>query len=169
MRTITHTVYTYDELSPEAQAKARDWYRDGEEYEWLGEYMREELDTLFEQYKITDAGTELRYSLNYSQGDGASFTGDIEWGVWRVSVVTNHWGIHYSHSRSVRISSMTSMNTDREAPRHKIDELETIIEAIGDKLEKAGYDYVEACDANDAVAENIRANEYEFYADGSKA
>ena len=76
-RTIETTVYKFNELSEDAKQVAIAEYRDGIMYEDLEIFMNDELYNLFDKYKIEDMGTTVRYSLSYSQGDGASFTGDI--------------------------------------------------------------------------------------------
>jgi len=46
MRTITETVYNFDELGEEAKERARDWYREGAfDYEWW-EYTYEDAKTI---------------------------------------------------------------------------------------------------------------------------
>lgn len=79
--TVTTKVFKYDELSPEAQAKARDWYREGNlDYEWW--------DSIYEDaVKVAEClgisiGTRrdskepaIFFSGFCSQGDGACFEG----------------------------------------------------------------------------------------------
>lgn len=174
MRTFTtkHTVYTVDELNTEARERAIEDARNGEwEYglEWLGDAMMEQLSELLEKHKIYGVDTQVHYSLSYCQGDGASFTGDIEWGAWRATIEKNHWGNHYSHSKSVSVTEMTSIKTDKEAPEATMKKLEAIVESIGDELEKYGYDCIEDATSDETLLENLRANEYEFYKNGAMA
>lgn len=173
MRTFTteHTVYTLDELSPEARAKAIENRQQAEwEYgmEWLEDDVRYKLDELFKQHGITDKGTRLHYSFSYSQGDGASFTGDIEWKAWRASIGKNQWG-RYSHWNSVGIDEMTSLKTDKEAPEDTQDKLLSIIHDIGKELERYGYDCIETYTSEENIADMLSGNEYEFYKDGTMA
>lgn len=52
MRTITKTVYQYNELSEDAKARARDWYRGaGFEYAWSEEW-RDTLERFQEEFPI---------------------------------------------------------------------------------------------------------------------
>lgn len=79
MRTIQTKVYTFEELSDSAKDKARDWYRQGIEYE--AEF--EPFETAAKLLGITLArtredGPNIRYSGFSSQGDGASFVGSYE-------------------------------------------------------------------------------------------
>jgi hypothetical protein len=78
---IVTTVYTYDELSPEAQAKARDWYRDGNPAnEFFHESVYEDAITCFKYIGYTI--DKIYYSGFSCQGDGACFEGS-----WRASDV----------------------------------------------------------------------------------
>lgn len=85
MRTIETTLYTYSELTPEAQERARDWYRDGNiDYDWFdavyemaldaGKIIGIDLDT-----RGKNKTPEIRFSGFCSQGDGASFVGHYEY------------------------------------------------------------------------------------------
>lgn len=88
MRTVEHTVYTFEELSESAKEKARDWWReaytfsddgDYEQFETAAKHLGIEFDT--QPVKLMSGKT--RYDSNImwsgfsSQGDGASFTGDF--------------------------------------------------------------------------------------------
>lgn len=68
---IETTVYSYEELSPEAQEKAREWFlKDWPHYDWsefTDNEFKADLETLgFE-------GVQTQFSGFWSQGDGASF------------------------------------------------------------------------------------------------
>ena len=64
---------------------------------------------------------------------------------------------------------MTSRKTDREAPRHKIDELQAITESIGDELARYGYAIIESESSDESIAELLSYEANEFYADGMVA
>lgn len=171
--TTTHKVYTLDELSDEARERAIEDYRQSEwehGFTYLEEDMRWKLDELLKQNKIEDRGTELRYSLSYCQGDGASFTGDIEWrGTWRARIGNNSYGWHYSHWNTICIEEMTSLRTDKEAPDETQDKLLDILHDINKELERYGYDCIEDATSDETIIETIKANEYEFYENGRMA
>lgn len=174
MRTFTTetTVYEFDELSEDAKQHAIEQWIENDDMPFLYEYMMEELERLFAKYKITSDNAAIRYSLSYSQGDGASFTGDIEWrGTWSARVVTNGYGNYYSHYNTVNIDTdeVRSIKTDKPAPQATIDKLAGIIQDIGIELEKSGYAYIDDCHSDEAVADTLRANEYEFTAEGDMA
>ncbi len=84
-RTITKTVYRFDELldlheqgkvSKRAVEKAREWLTEGQTdhqwYDYLFELWRDALD----QIGFTEA--EIAFSGFWSQGDGASFTASVD-------------------------------------------------------------------------------------------
>ena len=71
--TITTDIFTFDELSPEAQARAIESHRQTD-YE-NGEPLYFFADNAAE--RAAEKGfknIDLQYSLNYSQGDGLSFS-----------------------------------------------------------------------------------------------
>lgn len=166
MRTITTKVYKFNELSDEAKEQATEAWRDGMDYPYLEEAMQDQLEYLLEKYKVTPIDVQVRYSLGYSQGDGASFTGEVEFGAYRATISTNYYGNWYSHSKSVSVSEMTSKKTDKEAPDATYAKLEKIVETIGDELEKFGYEEIEYEQSDDVIAELLLANDYEFNEDG---
>ena len=72
MRTEALHIYTYEELSDEAKAKARDWYRKNDD----NEYSEFVIDDAKEVAALM--GWEIDkvyYSGFWSQGDGACFEG----------------------------------------------------------------------------------------------
>ena len=87
-RTLETTVYQYVELTPEAQAKARAWFRRLESQDFNVEYVLEDADRMAgilgiaidrRTVKLYGGGTrqepDIAWSGFYSQGDGASFIG----------------------------------------------------------------------------------------------
>lgn len=172
MRTIETTLYKFDELSDEAKQKAIEDAREREhEYglESLPEMMQDQLEYLLTEKGARNLSVTVRYSLGYSQGDGASFTGSFDWKAWRVDVDTNSWGVHYSHHRSVDVKEMNSLKTDKDAPDQKWAAMQNMIEEIGLELEKYGYSEIEYATSDEVLEELLIANEYEFTADGGIA
>lgn len=83
MRTKTITLYSYDELSPEAQEKARDWYRNasaGDDF-WSESPLEAIADAGallgidFDIPRGQKSGKAIWFSGFWSQGDGCSFDG----------------------------------------------------------------------------------------------
>ena len=161
--TTEHTVYNFDELSPEAQAHAIDYFRDTEEFTFLGDDMAEELYQMLANNKITyDEPPKVYFSLGYSQGDGAMFEGTVYWKAWRAKIKQSG---HYYHYNSKDIE-LTSIKTDKEAPDKTYDEFNELYIEICSKLEKYGYSIIEAMTSDEYIIDMINANEYEFDING---
>ena len=84
MRTVTKTVYTYSELSDDAKAEAREWYRDITARYFSPddlEHVIEMVDTAAKligieiSRKRQGRGLSIYWSVGGGQGDGASFEG----------------------------------------------------------------------------------------------
>lgn len=88
-RQVTYTVYNYDELTDQAKAKARDWYREQSAQWWdasavIENAVYEAADILGIEFttrlvQLVNGATRYKpaiyYSVAYCQGDGASFEG----------------------------------------------------------------------------------------------
>jgi hypothetical protein len=219
MKTISITVYEYDELSPKAQEKARDWYREASAGDNdFADSVIEDVEQIAPLMGIDFALRDVRtvggktfqepcifYSGFSSQGDGACFEG-----TWRASDVkpgevaayapkdetlhaiaaeferiskefpqatfsTKHRGNYY-HEGCVEFDFNTLPDYDGvldPADEKRIETAEGALkEAARDFMKwiyrqlEAAYDY-EQSDEN--VAEAIRANDYEFTAEGKRS
>lgn len=167
MKTIETVVYTFDELKPEAKEKARAWYREGQNYPYLEEYMREQLEMYLKREGIEFTGTpNVLYSLSYCQGDGAMFEGHLTYK--GQDVVVEHVGRYY-HKYSKQFTWPDFVGEEMEQKEEKIaTAFEAVYLQICSALEKDGYAYIEAEDSDENVDENIRINEYTFTADGKR-
>lgn len=166
MQTKTYNIYTYDELTTEAQEKARDWYKEGNEYFWLEEYITEKAEELLKNAGFTNLhNPKPFYSLSYCQGDGAmiEFTGEYN----GLTVTVKNSG-RYSHERSTDISITDEDGEDVNDKIHEEIE-ETILVPLFIELKRAGYAYIEAEDEDENVAESIRVNEYTFLENGKRS
>lgn len=74
MKTIETTVYEFAELSDAAKEKAREWWRDGYDFRDDADYTIEDWTAIVSKLGLNVDQTY--YSGFWSQGDGASFTGD---------------------------------------------------------------------------------------------
>lgn len=163
MKTIKTDVYTYDELSKDAQERARDWYKEIDDLPFLSEYMQELAVELLEKYGMTEC-TDIKtfYSLAWCQGDGAMVEFD---GTYKgYSVVVKHEG-RYEHYNSKHIDMMDCDGNYVECAIQDAFNADVYV-PMCKELERAGYAYIDAETDNDNVAHNIRANEYTFTADG---
>lgn len=171
MKTIETKVYTIDELSDAAKEKARDWYKQGNDYDMLSEAMSEHLVDLLADNKIKCEDPKVMYSLSYCQGDGAMFEGVCEWKKYTVKV--KHLGNYY-HYNSKDFTNWTITKTGEEPDLtadewKKLEEdFNTVYVKVCRALEKYGYDWIEVEDADENVDDNILANEYTFTAEGKR-
>lgn len=68
------TEFTYEELTPKAQEKALAWFGESLDYEWWDcTYANAKEDGKEKGFDIED----IRFSGFWSQGDGASWTGEV--------------------------------------------------------------------------------------------
>jgi hypothetical protein len=78
-KTIEVEVFKYDELSDSAKQKAREWYLEGMDYEWWeGVYEMAKEDGKEKGFYID----KIFFSGFCSQGDGASWTGQVDVRQW---------------------------------------------------------------------------------------
>src|SRR6478609_10964036 len=74
MKTVTVELYEYKELDDKAKERARNWYRSA--FEGDDTWSRGPLETAKEYLELFGfADVKIFYSGFWSQGDGASFTG----------------------------------------------------------------------------------------------
>lgn len=163
MKTKTINLYTYDELTKEAQDVALKQWQENNEYFYLSEHLSNMLWEYLNDEKIVKQGDpKIFYSLSYSQGDGVMFEGNFTWNGYNVSI--KHSG-HYYHSNSKTIDI-----TDEEGNEPETDEPEksfdTIYKTICTKLEKEGYDFMAYEDSEENFREACDANEYTFLLSG---
>lgn len=194
MKTIEINVYKFEELSPEAQAKAIK-KEIQHQYEFMDLYMFNEDAN----EQIKDAGfinPILSYSLSCSQGDGLSFKADrynklaelfvevLGPGKEKTAKLladnctqifkgnTGHYC--YAHRNQVDLylenytSSINVVNTNNidKCIAEVLTRLENIYLDLCAKLEKQGYSEIEYLTSEECAKENLIANEIEFTADG---
>lgn len=161
METITINRYGFNELSPEAQAKALDKIRANEYENYPQDLLSEAMDQeasnlLFSNYDGLDKSLKLCYDLSYSQGSGVSFAGEIftsdkpnltlPENCYRVEIT--HSG-HYYHEFSFNVELF---NEDYD----EIDGAESVTEelrAICRKLAKFGYKWQEDYFSDESLKE----------------
>jgi len=156
-------VYTIDELTPEAQEKARQNYIADEDYPFLEEDMNYKLDELLKEEGITSDKTKVYYSLSCCQGDGAMFEGYLKWKNYTVNI--KHSG-HYYHSNSKTLEILEDTEEQAEADKTIYDLFEVVYYRICKELERYGYDVIETNDSMENFMENCRANDYTFTLSG---
>lgn len=196
MRTVTTTttLYLYEELSPVAQANARDWYRDavdGDEW-WGGIYDDAKQVAALMGIEIDN----IYFSGFSSQGDGAQFTGNYSYpGEKGVKAVREYapkdavlleiaeeldqlQGRHndgltaeitptgrYSHEYCTRIDVSAEDDEDEGTEAELTLILRDFMRWIYRQL-KTEYEYLRS---DETVADNIIANDYEFTSNGVRS
>jgi hypothetical protein len=78
-KTIEVEIYKYAELPPHAQQKAREWYLEGMDYEWWEGTYEMAIEDGKEKGLYID---NIYFSGFCSQGDGASWTGQVDVRQW---------------------------------------------------------------------------------------
>lgn len=160
----TRTVYTFDELTPEAKEKARAWYREGDDMPFLEEYLTERATELLVAAGYEVADLALVYSLGYSQGDGLSFSATLT----RKDAPGLTYNVQrndsrYTHARTMYVT-VSNDDYDSQDDEKTTEEMRDI--AV--QLERDGYKYMEAEHSDENVDEIILVNEYTFTNTGSR-
>lgn len=156
MRTITTTVYKFEELKDEVKSKViENYYRDYD-YPMLAEDLTE-----LAKEKLTEKGIEfenlrLLYSLSYSQGDGLCFTGILCKDGKKLVLTHSH---RYYFAKSV---TMYFEGANGEEVEEDKELLNDYLEVCA-YLEKIGYKIL---DYRPDFAEIADANEWEYTEDG---
>lgn len=168
--TTEFTVYTYDELSAEAKEKALEGERkfvNDTINDFLPDDLDYKLEELLDANKIKfDDSPKIYYSLNYSQGDGAMFEGKVYWRGYVVEIRQNG---HYYHYNSKTFWNFTSVKTGKDASDKAFKEFNALYVSICKDLAAYGYDCIDAALSDENLIENIKANDYEYFANGEMA
>lgn len=190
MRVIEKTVFTYSELSEDAQEKAREWWRScdvGDNF-W-SEHVIDDAKTIGALMGFDITG--VYWSGFWSQGDGACFEGSIGYAkgclrtvmahaptdtelhaiakawqklqaryFYRITGSVRHRG-RYSHEQSTEFSFD---DIPESAEDDAADIARDYMRWIYSRLENE-YEYQ---NSDDVVAENITVNGYEFDENGKR-
>mgnify|MGYP001591760203 CR=1 FL=1 len=147
MKTISTNIYSFNELSPEAKAKAIENERNHEtylNYDWYS-FAYDAITEELERYGYSDI--KINFSGFSSQGDGASFTGQLDLKDWlkgaskevkeKYNEIVNLEGIacdvlrnssHYVHENTCYIDLKTYDNVPL-TEWDKVSELEKLLES----------------------------------------
>lgn len=165
MQTKTYNIYTYNELDEKAKEKARDWYKDGNDYPFLSEEMTEYAHELLKENSIQADDVKVFYSLSYCQGDGAMIEMTGKWGKFYFKVKQSGHYYHYN-SKIIDLTIIDEIGDDADEKDYC--EFNDLYVDICQKLAKYGYSCIDSENDDENVAENILANEYTFLADGTR-
>lgn len=185
METRSYNVYKFSELSKEAKEYAIAKYYENEEYPFLEEDILSELSQLDTLKIFSDI--KLRYSLNYCQGDGLSFSANIDvdeylknkdlsqdnkqlisMEVYKMYSTGNKGRYSYAHRDQIEWEANGS---DVRETTEKL--IETIKKEIAEyymeickKLEKYGYSVLEYRMDDEEFEEHCKSNGYMFLENG---
>lgn len=166
MKTISkeYVLYTYDELSEEAKAKALRDYAEDVDYPFLQADLREYLHEELTAKGYTHGDITPLYSLSYCQGDGLMFTGTVTETKTGNIFEIEHNG-HYYHERSTSIFG-TDKNGNGLDDKLVKDWEETFYIPLCKEIRDRGYREIEYQQSEENFIESCEANEYTFLADG---
>lgn len=187
--TKTYKVYTYKELSKDAQEKVLDNNREiNTEYDWFELEFEEMIERLSE---MGFENAKIFFSGFYSQGDGACFTTNLE-----VGKLAKHFRLktkytkllkayeitgcikvdgHYSHSNTMNIEldfePFDTITTPRQILLDEMsekfeDEILQLARDEADKIYKELQEAYEYLTSEESIVETFEANEYAFLEDG---
>jgi hypothetical protein len=169
MRIAHICLYNYVELSADAQEKARDWYRDGIDWEWW-DSVYEDAETIGLQIDGFDLGWR-------------SIKGKLTINPILVcrKILENHGNSTATHTLA---SSFLRKFTDLQNQAVAYETLAIDLDKMEDKRETLTKTFAirlnacylnmlqkewEAIHSDELVAENILANDYEFLENGDRA
>jgi hypothetical protein len=184
------TVYTFEELSDEAKEKAINNYRENFEFDFHSDCV---LDAMKEDHSHI-GNMEISYSGFWSQGDGASFSGELDsdWLITKSGILTKEQGELLRHvdvvferndSRYVHAYSCSTSLTIEDVAEHLegndylweslIQPLESDLRVLVEEyrvevcntIYKALEDQYEHLTSIDAIGEWLN-DDNEFYEDG---
>jgi hypothetical protein len=196
MRTIKVKLFKFEELSQEAQQKTIEKQREYEyKYgDPLQHFFAEECEERAKEKGFI--GIELQYSLSYSQGDGLSFSAEgydnleelfnevLGKGKKQTAKLLAENCSLSMRGNEGRYAYALDGQVDLEIENYtssinctNIDNIEDVVSQVLELLqgryldlckefEKDGYSQIEYASSDEALKENIVANEYEFSAEG---
>lgn len=170
MKTITTTVYEFDELNDKAKEKARDWYRDGAlDYEWW--------DSTYEDaeragLKITSfdldrnrhaCGEFIKYAEDCAKRILAEHGQDCETFKTAAAFLKEREALTIKHADPEASNGLT-YDGDQAIEECESEFLKSILEDYSIMLQKE----MEYLMSDESVDELIRANEYTFTETGKR-
>ena len=186
METRSYNVYPYDEPTKEQQTKAIERYRD------INTDFDQWHDFITDEWKVTldllgYSNPEILFSGFSSQGDGACFTATVDVGRYLakykllkrfkkiyglISIkITHNYRYYYAQSTTVEYELDYNQNLKDENKAHKLAcELAEHIEQdrikLGNQIYKDLYRTYSELTSDEAVADTLRGNDYQFTVDG---
>lgn len=187
-------VFSFGQLSGDVKEKVIEDYRKDMILDFEG-FIENYKTYANDKYGFTDV--DWRYSLSYSQGDGASFTGGVDIEKFlRLRGLTKKYGellkrfkdgdlnvefklisndSHYVHEKSVDVEFNFDMYSDKlsfdkyyNMAYELTEDIDKVRLQLCKQFEEDGYKHVEYEQSDEQITESILANEYEYLADGTQ-
>ena len=160
MKQATINLYTISELSPKAQAKALDWYRQRMEYYGIEDTIIAAIHAECDERGISfewdgiDHGFNLAYNLGFCQGDYVGFSGTMVW---------------QGHSIVVKYHERRATEIESDMSQSDTDAFKEIYESICKAAMHAGHEDISYQSSDAACFEACEACEYLFLESGARA
>lgn len=157
MRVKTIEVFNFDELNEAAKEKARAWYRDGFEYDWIGESIGS-INYFCECFgvKLINYSIDTYYGFNYETNASADHFANLS-----KDTVEN-----------MKLSDGYCLGETMENRFKKEFKTGKGLEAFNAAIER-GFEFwlndLKGQEADEYIDENMIINQYEFDANGERA
>lgn len=197
MKTVTVTTYEFDELSDKAKKHALEKYHaDGVDHQIVNEDLTEYFNYLLGEHGLS--GLDVRWSLNYCQGDGVAFYGKVDLDEFfsknpelaeehkvAITLADGAYAVdglkitkdnpHYDHYNSMGLE-YDILAADRDGVPYDatpvegfLDEFRGFIKDLSRELEIKGYKSLEERYDDRVLAAEIKDQGFLFTASGSRA
>jgi len=176
MREVIEKVYKFAELTEKAKEKAREWYRQGNEYPWADE-QRASLRAFEREFPIKVRVWAVgAWGYSYCIGDVSDNLDDHEREMTGPELVA-HLLEYHGKVVDVKGNGLTGSCTDEGllSPMWEIIEKGTTDLTYEQLLKQCLMNWakeyqkdIQWLDEDEQVDETIEANDYEFYEDGSR-
>lgn len=196
MKTKTINIYSFEELSQEAQQKAIECFRDCKQNnDDLFMFFDDDVKERLKENGWDDV--KLQYSLSYCQGDGLSFSGklNLKWFLeneyshklpkYKINALceyiysvhskgnTGHYQYIYASENQIDYIKNYQDNIERKYIyklwNDVLKEIKFSYMLLCRNFEKQGYDEIDFQLSDECIKEDIQANEYEFLENGKFA
>jgi hypothetical protein len=188
MKTITKKfkVFEFKELSNEIKDKVIEKHYNNEDYPFLEDDLKEELNYIDDKKVFQDV--KLQYSLSCCQGDGLCFDSKIDLKAFLsdyslkesvkralqdyiYNIITKNSNNHYCYASKNQIDFEYNGSEDKKhienVWQNVFEDIKTYYMDICSKLEKYGYSILEYRMNYNEFQEYCESNEYEFLENGS--
>jgi len=178
----------YTELSTEAQKNAIKNYKDCDVFaDLVNNYIVDDMQSRFNELVYNwDEYLNLEYSLNYSQGDGVSFSGELDevqakdfpFGKYvkddtNIVIEFRRISHNYSHKNTVDIFIDFygwDVENNGKPPVYDDNDIHNLEDAVQkyyndvcDELERYGYDILDAYYSDEFVKDMLIDNEFDYF------